>query len=596
MNKIKTQKGITMIALVITVIILLILTNVLVYNAQDSVYIKKINNLYNDIEQLREKVSDYYNEYGKVPANIKYTNLSSLSDVISSKNDTGDFYVIDLEAMNGISLNYGKDYQYIKNNKDEANSYTDIYIINENSHNIFYVHGVEIKEKNTVKKYYTDYIVADDSVIDLRYVENIKIPNGFYYIGKTEDSDGKNRLVISNNKEEKVDMTKENQYTWVEQKEILDEIPDNIKLEDNQKKYEFLNSVSIYNGYFKNKDGKVQYAIINENKWSEEYSQDSQYVDKDGENVIIPKGYRISLSPTMNSIKKGLVIKDKNDNEWIWIPIPESVFKTTVNQTDYENIENDLKLYAIDYSKNTGTQNFETEDKWYQGCGLTEDEYNNLYKTMLSSIYKNNGFWIARYEAGIEGTDKDSSKARIQYTAITDLSPKAVSQKDMIPYNYITCSDAQKLAKAMADNSEKTSSLMFGIQWDLVCKILEENTKLAKEDINSNSSAWGNYSNVSYDITSENAKKYQTTWSSMLGTKEKNELLLSTASSEYTKMMNIYDFAGNEWEWTLEYAINNGNVLRGGAFANLGNVNSASSRGINTQENSIYYTFRAVLY
>ena len=78
MNKIKTQKGITMIALVITVIILLILTNVLVYNAQDSVYIKKINNLYNDIEQLREKVSDYYNEYGKVPANIKYTNLSSL--------------------------------------------------------------------------------------------------------------------------------------------------------------------------------------------------------------------------------------------------------------------------------------------------------------------------------------------------------------------------------------------------------------------------------------------------------------------------------------------------------------------------------------
>ena len=596
MNKIKTQKGITMIALVITVIILLILTNVLVYNAQDSVYIKKINNLYNDIEQLREKVSDYYNEYGKIPANIKYTNLSSLSDVISSKNDTGDFYVIDLEAMNGISLNYGKDYQYIKNNKDEANSYTDIYIINENSHNIFYVHGVEIKEKNTVKKYYTDYIVADDSVIDLRYVENIKIPDGFYYIGKTEDSDGKNQLVISNNKEEKVDMTKENQYTWVEQKEILDEIPDNIKLEDNQKKYEFLNSVSIYNGYFKNKDGKVQYAIINENKWSEEYCQDSQYVDKDGENVIIPKGCRISLSPTMNSIKKGLVIKDKNDNEWIWIPIPESVFKTTVNQTDYENIENDLKLYAIDYSKNTGTQNFETEDKWYQGCGLTEDEYNNLYKTMLSSIYKNNGFWIARYEAGIEGTDKDSSKARIQYTAITDLSPKAVSQKDMIPYNYITCSDAQKLAKAMADNSEKTSSLMFGIQWDLVCKILEENTKLAKEDINSNSSAWGNYSNVSYDITSENAKKYQTTWSSMLGTKEKNELLLSTASSEYTKMMNIYDFAGNEWEWTLEYAINNGNVLRGGAFANLGNVNSASSRGMNTQENSIYYTFRAVLY
>ena len=106
----KNKTGITMVSLVVTIIILIILTSVLVFNTQDSIYIKRLNNLYNDIELLREKVSSYYNEYGEIPATIKYTNISSLKNILSAKNDIGDFYVIDLEAMQGITLNYGKDY------------------------------------------------------------------------------------------------------------------------------------------------------------------------------------------------------------------------------------------------------------------------------------------------------------------------------------------------------------------------------------------------------------------------------------------------------------------------------------------------------
>ena len=113
----KNEKGITMVALVITVIIIVILTNVLVYKAKDEVSIKSLTNLYNDISMLREKVSSYYNEYGKIPAEIKYTNIGGLSNVISMQNDTGDFYVIDLEAMQGITLNYGKDYEEVKRTK-----------------------------------------------------------------------------------------------------------------------------------------------------------------------------------------------------------------------------------------------------------------------------------------------------------------------------------------------------------------------------------------------------------------------------------------------------------------------------------------------
>ena len=596
MKKIKEQKGVTMVALVVTIIIMLILTNVLVYNAQDSIYIKRLNNLYNDIELLREKVSGYYNEYGQIPANIKYTNISQMSEVISTKNDIGDFYVIDLSAMEGITLNYGKDYEKVKDNPNNADNYMDLYIINENSHNIFYANGIEVKEKSTVKKYYTDYTKTDDVSVDLRYIDNIMIPEGFYYLGRTKDDNEKECIVISNNKDEQIDTTKSNQYIWIEQKTSLESIPSSIKLEESQNQYEFLNSVNTYNGYFKNTEGKVQYSVINEDKWSETYTKDSQYIDKDGEIAIIPKGYKISLSENMNNIKNGLVIKDEKDNEWVWIAVPKTVFKTAINKTDYNNIEADLKLYVNDYRQNTGTQNFENKDEWYEGCGLTETEYTDLYKKMLSSLYQNNGFWISRYEAGIEGTDKDSTKARIQHTEITSTSQKAVSKRDMIPYNYITCGEAQKLASEMSEGTDKTASLMFGIQWDLVCKALEVNSNLSKKDINSDSSLWGNYSNVQLDITSTNAKKYQATWSAISGTKEKAEVLLSTAASEKNRVMNIYDLAGNEWEWTLEYAKDNGSILRGGSFANIGNVNAMASRGINTQTNSIYYTFRTALY
>ena len=150
-DKLKQEKGITMMALVVTIIILLILTSVLVFNTQDSVYIKRLNNFYSDIELLRSKTDEYYNEYGQIPAKIKYTNIGTLKNVLSTKNDTGDFYVIDLEAMEGITLNYGKDYETVKDNSANANNYTDLYIINENSHNIFLVRGIEIKEKDTGK-------------------------------------------------------------------------------------------------------------------------------------------------------------------------------------------------------------------------------------------------------------------------------------------------------------------------------------------------------------------------------------------------------------------------------------------------------------
>ena len=96
------------------------------------------------------------------------------------------------------------------------------------------------------------------------------------------------------------------------------------------------------------------------------------------------------------------------------------------------------------------------------GCGLTYEEYNNLKNYMLSSVYTNGGFWIGQYEAGA-----DSYPA----TAEND-TRELIIQEGAYPYNFITCSNAQ-IKSSGINSGNYTSSLMFGIQWDLVLKHLE---------------------------------------------------------------------------------------------------------------------------
>ena len=225
----------------------------------------------------------------------------------------------------------------------------------------------------------------------------------------------------------------------------------------------------------------------------------------------------------------GIVMIDSKQNEWVWVEVPAIVFTSATSSTDYDNIKADLIAYAKDY-RDSWT------DEWYamdgstlvtastegltdarkalnNGCGLTYNEYNTNYNKMLSSIYTNKGFYIGRYEAGIAGSDDDTSLARYSRTEITSNSPKAVSKKDMIPYNNVYCSDAQQLANEMS-TGDKTSSLMYGIQWDLVCKFLEvkgnwdTSTKTAQYYIKQNSTSWGNYKNSTFTINSAKAKKY----------------------------------------------------------------------------------------
>ena len=317
---------------------------------------------------------------------------------------------------------------------------------------------------------------------------------------------------------------------------------------------------------------------------------------------------------------KGIVIKDKNNNEWVWIEVPkDTAFSgltidttNTLTEQNYTDIKNKLIAYATTYRKGSSEQGYNWTDEWYakdgdelvtastsnltetqkaltNGCGLAYDEYKTAYQKMLKSVYTYGGFWIGRYEAGIEGTTTETTNARTSSSARITIgtSPKAISQKDAIPYNYVYCSEAQVLSKEMTPNSNYTSSLMFGIQWDLVCKYLEVKSTLETPDINSNSTSWGNYSNATRIISSDKAKQTTnsgSTWKAITGTKPASRVLLTTGASEETNKMNIYDFAGNEWEWTLEQSSDSNGPCadRGGSYYDTSSNYPASSRGSNS--------------
>ena len=148
-NKKKLQKkedGVTLIALIITIAIMIILAVTVTINAGQLKEVSAESNLKKDIAALDEEVSQYFIRTKKIPVINEYKNTSMLSGV-KNVNDNDKYYIIDIDQLD-VKLNYGKDYDYAKITDKNLSfpadtSLTDIYIINEQSHTIYYPKGIE---------------------------------------------------------------------------------------------------------------------------------------------------------------------------------------------------------------------------------------------------------------------------------------------------------------------------------------------------------------------------------------------------------------------------------------------------------------------
>lgn len=199
------------------------------------------------------------------------------------------------------------------------------------------------------------------------------------------------------------------------------------------------------------------------------------------------------------------------------------------------------------------------------------------------------------YETGIISSWRGQNYnfiARKVGTPVTTGTNKAtgnvVIKADSIPYNYTDYYTAVEMSERLyREHAYVKSGLVTGTMWDMMMKYMKEtgNVDIA-------SSNWGNYDNVSLtnltgyytnvkiitsnrnDKVTEGFKNAETlTTNSGID----SQVILTTGSTEQVKKMNLYDVAGNLWEWTQETAYhpsltygnnsnNNTYILRGGSF------------------------------
>ena len=287
-------------------------------------------------------------------------------------------------------------------------------------------------------------------------------------------------------------------------------------------------------------------------------------------NPTIPKGYIPvntetanwgdgSSAPLKNAVDHGLVIQDGSGNQWVWVPVEEiskycesvdsgvAVTGSTVTTKKYTKLSIEI---GTEEDKTTITRGLPSSNSFREPALLdtTYDSDVNAkkagftdandmatkmvreYETMIKSIEKYGGFYIGRYE--LSGTvDNPTEKTG---TTIIDKTWYEL---------YNAC---KKIGGS--DKEGIATGMIWGCQWDATCDFIA--TKGEQRSITS-SSAWGNY---------ENSEKKD------------------TGSNEEWKANNIYDIAGNCYEWTQEAISTSYRASRGGYGSNSGSNNPASGR------------------
>ena len=156
MQKIKEEKGVTLLILVITVIVLALISIPIVVNTTDVTELQEYTYFKSDIDKLRESIETTYADIEDLSTigpvytgDFSFLYKTQGNDEVLNPNDDNVYYVISLKNLNShmnaqISLKYGsgnkeKDYE------DNEYSGPDVYIINEKSKTIYYTNGVKYK-------------------------------------------------------------------------------------------------------------------------------------------------------------------------------------------------------------------------------------------------------------------------------------------------------------------------------------------------------------------------------------------------------------------------------------------------------------------
>ena len=341
--------------------------------------------------------------------------------------------------------------------------------------------------------------------------------------------------------------------------------------------------------------------------------------DKKGNQVVVPGGFKIS-SASGESVEQGVVIEDKEGNQFVWVPVSNinGDGSNKIKKDDGSEVEITLGRYTFKREKNSTTNLYEdgtptiiqkgseydqttlaqaTSGTLNTKYGVAKSTYyfyelngsrpgkeksdltgtNTTAKNLKDFIEKtesNKGFYIARYEASYgsgynsSGTDTATkfANAKPLSKVSTANSTSSMNYKEGTLWNFITQPQAALVSQNMYKNDKYVESdLINSYAWDTAIVYIQEMGN-------------SNYANKT----------------------DGNGTLKNTGSTGDEKC-KIFDMAGNEIEWTTEYSTSTLSSIAIPCTSRGGNFNNSSyytsfRYNCNAAGSSNYLSFRPLLY
>ena len=283
------------------------------------------------------------------------------------------------------------------------------------------------------------------------------------------------------------------------------------------------------------------------------FDETTKVSDANGDILYVPGGFGIATD-SPNEIDDGIVITNNGDTkQFVWIPVNDEslgkMYNTTGGEKQLLGVDTKTSIYSKlrvrsgdSYTETTpGNESgirepdvlssYDTDSQYHNTilgyaniqamADAMVEEYNKTYQ----SIAKYDGFYIGRYE--ITG-NVDNPTVEKGGTVITE--------------NWY---NLKKACTNVVSTEYAQSTMVYGNQWDEVMAWLIATGDKTETQVNEKSSDWGNY----FGST---------------GTAATNSGSLQTAGkNEAWQANNIYDLAGNHFEWTQETYVTTIRVGRG---------------------------------